>query len=553
MRAMEVLRLWSLVAITMSFASVSNGQVFTQADGAVEGPTQFGVGQALYGSFGADSANDPEFNIYRKYLRRETDEPLSTASNVDGNPGEAEWTDVNQRQSGNLAGMPSHVLTAPGMFIGTKNHKTDDGWVVSNPDQLLYLKPLIDSSGDVDTADSNSNAFWDTRFGFMEDPDAFIDDVTPNSNELDLWTGDFRTDAVYLQNHVNRDDSTSQEVLTRTGHGGSFKLHAADSQFGDERERQNYEIARTQAGTGEEFERAGFVNAGTAYADPVEVAWGMRLNDPENEDEILGREVEFWVKVGNVISSGIFDPGGGEDGELSEFPPNQDETDFSDFQFEWEEAVPVFFAGAQGLAQGTGGMGIFTPGDFGADGAVNLDDFNRLAGSYGAAGTTYSSGDFTQDGVTDEADLTAWAGLAGDAVKSEAVGAVTADVGGMSYDFNGSGATDDADVMLISDLFGVSAGGGCKIVEPVGDFDGDGSVGFLDFLALANNFGQPADSYSQGDADCGGTVDFLDFLALANNFGQSAAATAESVPEPGAGLMFGIAVGMLGIVRRRRS
>ena len=49
-------------------------------------------------------------------------------------------------------------------------------------------------------------------------------------------------------------------------------------------------------------------------------------------------------------------------------------------------------------------MGIFIPGDFGADGAVDPSDFTRLAANFGQAGTTYSRGDFTQDGVTDIED-----------------------------------------------------------------------------------------------------------------------------------------------------
>ena len=83
----------------------------------------------------------------------------------------------------------------------------------------------------------------------------------------------------------------------------------------------------------------------------------------------------------------------------------------------------------------------------------------------------------------------------------------------------------------------------------VGDFDADGSVAFLDFLALANNFGQEG-NYTQGDADANGTVDFLDFLALANNFGQSSAEAA-AVPEPSSLMLFGFS-GLLLVLRRRR-
>ena len=84
----------------------------------------------------------------------------------------------------------------------------------------------------------------------------------------------------------------------------------------------------------------------------------------------------------------------------------------------------------------------------------------------------------------------------------------------------------------------------------VGDADQDGSVGFLDFLALANNFGQTDVSFSGGDFDCDGSVGFLDFLALANNFGMASASAAAAVPEPSSLLL--LATGLLAITQRRR-
>ena len=92
----------------------------------------------------------------------------------------------------------------------------------------------------------------------------------------------------------------------------------------------------------------------------------------------------------------------------------------------------------------------------------------------------------------------------------------------------------------------------CGIPEGLlgGDFDGDGSVAFSDFLVLSASFGQAADGYEQGDIDCNGTVEFADFLVLSTNFGQ-AASGAEAVPEPnGCVLML---IGLLGLARRKRN
>ncbi len=59
-----------------------------------------------------------------------------------------------------------------------------------------------------------------------------------------------------------------------------------------------------------------------------------------------------------------------------------------------------------------------------------------------------------------------------------------------------------------------------------GDVDGDGLVGFLDFLLVSRNFGQEVDSISQGDANGDGRVEFNDFLILSRNYGAVAAASA---------------------------
>ncbi len=83
-----------------------------------------------------------------------------------------------------------------------------------------------------------------------------------------------------------------------------------------------------------------------------------------------------------------------------------------------------------------------------------------------------------------------------------------------------------------------------------GDFDGNGNIDFVDFLALSGNFGGPG-SYAQGNIDLAGDIDFVDFLALSANFG--AAPSAESVPEPSITTLWGMAVLCSLFSRRRRS
>ena len=58
--------------------------------------------------------------------------------------------------------------------------------------------------------------------------------------------------------------------------------------------------------------------------------------------------------------------------------------------------------------------------------------------------------------------------------------------------------------------------------QPIlGDADGDGEVGFADFLILSSNFGKSNDVvFADGDFDSNGEVDFADFLILSQAFGQ---------------------------------
>ena len=98
---------------------------------------------------------------------------------------------------------------------------------------------------------------------------------------------------------------------------------------------------------------------------------------------------------------------------------------------------------------------------------------------------------------------------------------------------------------------GEGTGGGCVIPEGglPGDLDGDGAVGFPDFLLLSANFGSTeGTTYEGGDIDCNGEVAFADFLVLSSNFGTSAAAS--SVPEPSGFLL--LLLGVVPFLRRRR-
>lgn len=65
-----------------------------------------------------------------------------------------------------------------------------------------------------------------------------------------------------------------------------------------------------------------------------------------------------------------------------------------------------------------------------------------------------------------------------------------------------------------------------------GDLNGDGRVGFDDFLILSDNFGSEVTSHEYGDIDCDGSVQFADFLALSNSFGKEVRRDVSLVPEP---------------------
>ena len=85
----------------------------------------------------------------------------------------------------------------------------------------------------------------------------------------------------------------------------------------------------------------------------------------------------------------------------------------------------------------------------------------------------------------------------------------------------------------------------------VGDANMNGSVEFLDFLVLAENFGERG-TWVDGDFDGDGEVAFLDFLGLAESFGMSADVSVAPVPEPSSLAMAWFLFGMLTLRRRTR-
>ena len=116
-------------------------------------------------------------------------------------------------------------------------------------------------------------------------------------------------------------------------------------------------------------------------------------------------------------------------------------------------------------------------------------------------------------GTEPESDLKATYGADGAEVE------FPVEVSESTHDCNGDGVTDAGDLNCICEVGAVD-----ELLAELGlqkgDFDGDGSVGFSDFLLLSTSFGQTGVGYANGDADCSGTVDFTDFLILSSNFGM---------------------------------
>ena len=116
-------------------------------------------------------------------------------------------------------------------------------------------------------------------------------------------------------------------------------------------------------------------------------------------------------------------------------------------------------------------------------------------------------------------------------------------------DCNGNGMLDPEDFQCLC-ATGTIDDAIAALGSVAGDLDGDGSVGFSDFLVMSANFGANVEGYHQGDLDCSGDVTFADFLVLSANFGESGG-TAASVPEPASHGMLLLAMLLGGALRRR--
>lgn len=111
------------------------------------------------------------------------------------------------------------------------------------------------------------------------------------------------------------------------------------------------------------------------------------------------------------------------------------------------------------------------------------------------------------------------------------------------YDVTGDGLVDDADRQhWVEELVGTQ----------FGDADLDQTVGFRDFVLMANRYGEPG-GWGRGDFDGSGIIDFADWIMLATNFGNPSTSTAISaVPEPHAWVMIFAWLPIWGACRRRR-
>ncbi|MEM7317306.1 MAG: DUF4465 domain-containing protein, partial [Planctomycetota bacterium] len=107
-------------------------------------------------------------------------------------------------------------------------------------------------------------------------------------------------------------------------------------------------------------------------------------------------------------------------------------------------------------------------------------------------------------------------------------GVHTADAS-LDLDLNGDGSVTSEDVTEMLETAG----------RLPGDANFNGDVEFVDFLVLADSFGQEA-GWSSGDFNCNGVVQFDDFVAFAESFRAANQVAAASVPDPSGALLAAI-------------
>ncbi|QDT69224.1 hypothetical protein MalM25_21570 [Planctomycetes bacterium MalM25] len=398
----------------LSIGSVASAQLVVDVD--------HNAGTGYYANWGAGNADasTPPSSSYNNYRKGGANTPpgLPTVSD-DGNGTSATW--VNLSHGG---GLP--CCGNPGMFFGESASSS------SYADAQLFLGNNIEV-GNAQENDSNGHRRFDLRFGFTESPSDWISGKAADSGAFDLWTGDHGSDTIYLQTQLGSTDSVADAPVADTANGGN--LVAADNKFvyinqslmgqaggdgtlGDERNRDRWFKNEQGISTGAptvvdesqpelNLELTGnglgtSLDTGVAYEDNVSVDWWMELNDGENADPVLAREVKFSIQFGNLTYSQVFDPGGTDLGSTADdvVPnPSQNSTAFDDGFFDWENAYPVFFVAPNG-GSGNGStapvnsltMGFTAPddpmfleGDFDGNGSVGDGDLTLLLSNWGGA------------------------------------------------------------------------------------------------------------------------------------------------------------------------
>jgi len=221
----------------------------------------------------------------------------------------------------------------------------------------------------------------------------------------------------------------------------------------------------------------------------------------------------------------------------------------------------------------------YVQADFDEDEQLTAADIDLLSRQI-SDGTNRGRFDLNEDSMVDQADLDRWlddfaATTRGDANIDGVVdfqdflavsGNFNSPAGWATGDFNGDFRSDFSDFLIISQNFTSNASGFLDQVDELcasvgttpdgttlqdvhdllssaghlqADVDGDGHVGFSDFLRLSENFHSSA-TWTEGDLNCSGDISFADLLLLNDSFGSSSQTA--SVPEPSSGCLLLLAI-----------